>query len=252
VGLDSPISEVVSGALFYEMRMSVLSNNLANIQTAGFKEDRISFRLPSEGEEGASPAEASPVVNPQAFYQGHPVESYTNFSPGRVEQSGNPLDFALEEGGFFCVLTPDGERYTRKGNFTLDTEGRLITQEGYPVQGLGGDILLEGPNVDVDGQGNISMDGVPVDTLKRVDFEENAPLLKTGASLFVPAGPDARPLPAEGSRIMQGFLERSNVDAVQTMTEMIQVLRGYESYQKILQILDETTVKAVNEVGRVS
>lgn len=249
--MGNAIRDVVSGALFHELRMSTLANNIANTGTAGYKADKVAFDLPG-GEDGSvtAGATAAGTGSPQESYLGNPVQTYTDFSPGQIVHSGNSMDFALEGDGFFVVQTPDGMRYTRSGNFTRDAEGVLVTVEGYPVMGEGGNILLTGTNIEVDGRGSILMDGITVDRFKVVDFPKQSALIKSGKNTFDTAGSDIRELEPEDVTVVQGSIERSNVDVVKSMTEMIEVLRGYESYQKVIQFLNEANEKIISEVGR--
>ena len=248
--MGSAIGDVVSGALFYELRMTTLANNIANVSTSGFKEDRVSFKLPDpNGSPDPSGTDAA-ARSSQETYLGNPVHTYTNFSAGHMVQSGNPLDVAINGNGFFVVNTPDGMRYTRDGNFTLNSDGLLVTAEGFAVMGDGGEISLDGARVDIDGAGNITADGSPVDRLKIVDFPQQTGLIKAGGNTFVAVGENIAELEAPDAVIVQGATERSNVDAVQSMTEMIEALRGYESYQKVIQFLNEADQKLIEQVGR--
>lgn len=248
--MGSAIQDVVSGALFHELRMSTLANNIANVSTVGFKEDRISFKLPEELDAtgGADPA-MEVGMSPQQSYLGNPVQSYINFSPGQIVRSGNPLDFAIEGKGFFVIQTAEGPRYTRSGNFTLNSDGVLVTPHGQPVMGEGGEIVLDGRRIDVDGAGNIISGGTAVGRLKIVDFPETTDLIKSGKNTFMPASEDVRETEPEAAMVVQGSIELSNVDVVTSMTDMIEVLRGYESYQKVIQFLNEANTKIINEVG---
>ncbi|MBW2590368.1 MAG: hypothetical protein JRD71_06570 [Deltaproteobacteria bacterium] len=143
----------------------------------------------------------------------------------------------------------------RAGNsiykFSLNQDGMLVTMDGLPVLGEGGPINIEGDTFTVDVKGNISADGNLVDTIKIVGFQKQDVLKKTGNSLFAIADNNAIESRVENTGVSQGFIELSNVNAIRMMTEMIEVLRGYESYQKAIKTADETTAKAINDVGRV-
>jgi flagellar basal-body rod protein FlgF len=247
------VSSILSGARAQELRLEVLSNNMANISTVGFKEDRV-FRIPStpssvgESVPGVSTKDTS-IDNLSSL----PVGTFTNFDQGQLKETGNALDVGLEGEGFFSVQTPHGIQYTRKGNFVLNSDGTLVTQEGYPVQGKrGGEIQISGQEVFVDASGAIIVDGAEVDTLKVVDFQNKKELLKNGDSLYSPINPNDQGSPAEKTLVRQGAIEGSNVDSIKIMTEMIEVMRGYESYQKVLQSLNDTNSKAVNDLGKLS
>jgi len=249
--MSSALRDVVSGALFHELRASTLANNLANISTIGFKEDKVAFTLPGQKENpsrtGRTPSGAT---SPQQFYLGNPVQTYTNLSAGQIVHTGNSLDLSLHGSGFFSVQTPEGIQYTRSGNFTLNSEGTLVTMDGYPVLGDGGEIQIGDGKVEIDGSGNISVDGSTVERLKIADFPRQSGLIKTGDNRFVPANPGIREQAAENVLVEQGSIEHSNVDAVRSMTEMIEVLRGYESYQKVIQFLNDANEKVISDVGR--
>jgi len=241
-----------SGALVQEKRLEVLANNISNINTVGFKEDRPTFRvyLPaSPGFIKGSPHQIALISGkPQFLPSCPPINSYvefdgikTNFSPGQMKHTGNALDLALNGDGFFSIETPQGIRYTRQGNFTLNQEKLLVTPEGLAVLGKRGKIIINGKDIVVDSEGRILVDGNLVDTLKIVDFTQPYPLKNSGIGNR-----------AGEVEIKQGFLELSNVNTIRMMTGMIEALRAYEAYQKVIQSVDEATSKTINEVGRVA
>ncbi|MCJ7615166.1 MAG: flagellar basal-body rod protein FlgF [Desulfobacterales bacterium] len=246
--MSGAIQLVAAGGIFYEKKLAVLANNLANISTVGFKRDQA-FQLSGlkENPEGISIPGKSP--NPFPIM---PFGTRTDFSPGLQKHTGNALDLSLDGNGFFCIETSEGIQYTRKGNFTLNDSGELVTQEGLLVLGEGGKIEIDGNNVVVDAEGNVSVDGTLVDTIKIVDFPQPYALEKAGNSLFALADPDIAENKAEEVEVQQGLVEFSNVDAIRVMTEMIEVLRGYESYQKIIQSINDVSLKAINDVGRLA
>jgi flagellar basal-body rod protein FlgF len=251
--MSGEMNGILSGARSQELRLEVLSNNMANISTVGFKEDRV-FQIPST----LSSAEAdipfaSPGELPLDNIANLPVGSFTNFDQGQLKETGNALDVGLEGEGFFSVQTPHGIQYTRKGDFVLNSDGTLVTQEGYPVQGKGGrEIQISGKEVVVDVRGAIIVDGAEVDTLNVVDFQNKKGLLKNGDSFYSPIDPMDKGFPAVKTLVRQGAIEGSNVDSIKIMTEMIDVMRGYESYQKIIQSMIEINGKAVNDLGKLS
>lgn len=237
-----------SGASVYEKRLDILANNLSNINTVGFKQDSLTFRLPAQASEqkGDSNLGHSLISGPPS-----PTATITDFSPGQLRHTQNALDLALDGEGFFCIQTPDGRCYTRKGNFTLNQEGVLVTKDGYPVLGKSGEIKITGHDVTIDEGGNISVDGAAVDTISVVSIPNTHTLRKLGGSLFSPPGSGVDENKAEDVKVKQGFIETSNVNAIKAMTEMIDVLRGYESYQKVIKFLDDATRKSINEVGKL-
>jgi flagellar basal-body rod protein FlgG len=247
------IYTAASGALAQERRLAVLANNISNINTAGFKKDIGIFKVLEENEDPL----VNPIANGNSPIQSNPplylqYKTKTDFSPGPLKKTDNPFDLAQEGNGFFCVQTSEGIRYTRNGHFTLDPQGLLVTQDGYTVIGNGGEISIDGQSIAVDIQGNISVDGAQVDKLRVVEFADPLDFEKVGDTLFATTDPDAIPENSELANIRQGFLELSNVDPVRMMTEMIEVLRGYESYQKVIRALDDASAKSINEVGQVA
>jgi len=256
--MSGGIYMAASGALAYEKRLQIISNNIANANTVGYKMDQGSFEfidpanLPASLATGASEMTTSQTQN--FWFQ---FNSYTDFSTGSLKNTGNDFDLALIGDGFFCIQKPDGVHYTRKGDFTLDAEGVLVTRNGYPVIGDGGEISLtqaENPQklkaFEVDEEGNVYVNGQQAGSLRIVTFPEPDKLLKMGDTLFKPAENSPPPQEATDARVSQGFVELSNVDVVKMMTEMIEVLRGYETYQKVIRSADETSAKSINEVGK--
>ena len=239
-----------AGAMAYEKRMQVISNNLANINTSGFKKDKGHFQIINSPDSIKEDLEKNSISEekqqPPLWLQ---FETRTDFSAGSLKITGNPLDLALEGDGFFCIKTEQGTQYTRNGNFSLDQDGMLVTMDGLPVLGEGGPINIEGDTFTVGVKGNISVDGNLVDTIKIVGFEKPDALEKTGNSLFAIDDKNAVESRMENTGVSQGFIELSNVNAIRMMTEMIEVLRGYESYQKAIKTADEANAKAINDVG---
>lgn len=246
--MSGAIQLIGAGEIFYEKKLAVLANNISNINTVGFKADQA-FRL---SDLNGNPERSSISGKQQILFPILPFGTKTDFSSGPVKHTSNALDLALEGNGFFCIKTPEGVQYTRKGNFTFNEEGLLVTQEGLSVLGERGEIEINGKDFVVDGQGNVMVDENQVDTIKIVDFPQPYALKKGGNSLFALTDPDIAENKAEGVEVRQGFVEFSNVDAIKMMTEMIEVLRGYETYQKIIQSIDDINSKAINDVGRLA
>ncbi len=265
-------------------RMDALSNNLANVDLNGYKLDTSihkSFpemlirRMSDDGvyKFPLGSADIAPIVGKL----GTGVEQnevFTVFTQGALKQTENPFDLAMEGKGFFTVQTPQGERFTRNGAFTLGKEGLLLTKEGYPVLGKNGPIRIKENNFVIDQKGRIFVNkAMPedpdrlismienewqqteqIDSLKMVDFEQERYLRKQGSSLWVDtedSGP-AVIIPEESiPKIRQGFVEASNVNPVTEMVKMIEVNRAYEANQKALSNHDALTGKLINEGVRV-
>jgi flagellar basal-body rod protein FlgG len=177
------------------------------------------------------------------------MTSHTDFSPAPLQQTGSPLDLAIDGDGFFSIQTDQGVRYTRSGAFTISPEGFLATADGEAVLGDGGEIVIDGTDVNVDEAGNVVVDGVPVGKLRIVRISENGALRKIGDSLFELDEMRGTEEVLDHGGIQQGFLEGSNVNAVKVMTELIEVQRGYESYQKMIQTMGEMASRVISGVG---
>lgn len=221
-------------------RQEVAANNLANINTAGFKKDRFFLRTLMRADRILSESE-----------MGIAGQIITDYEEGALNHTGSPLDLALRGEGFFTVDTPQGMRYTRNGHFALNTDGQLVTSEGFVVLGEDGPVEIHGKNVLIAENGEITVDGNVVGRLLITDFEKPYNLKKLGDSLFVPRSEGEAEGVAENVVVRQGFLEGSNVRVVEEMVRMISLSRSYESDQKAIQYQDEALGKAVNEVGRV-
>lgn len=243
--MSGSIYKAGSGAILQQMRLDVYANNLANVNTVGFKADQPVFRIEQE-ETASESAQNAPRLSPHAM----PLEYVTNFETGAFQNTGGQLDAAIGGRGFFEVQTPDGLQYTRNGQFSINENGMLSTAQGWPVMGQGGEIAVEGGRIEIGEDGRVMVDGDVVGVLRIVDFKDASRLKKTGGTLFKAEDPSADPFEAENFHVTQGALEASNVDAIRTMTELIETLRVFETYQKVIRAADDATAKTVNEVGR--
>ena len=245
-----------SGMLAESYRTDQLANDLANVNTNGYKRDQAVFRtfpqlLLSRIEEqptlslphGDIPV---PMNRPQLIGQlgpGVQLEGiFTNTQPGPLAQTGNALDFAISGDGYFVIQTPQGQRLTRDGAFQINEEGSLVTYDGYSVLGTAGPIQIPGQVV-IQEDGTVLSDNQVVDRLLIVGATD---LTKQGNNLFT--GTIA---PPGEYRVCQGFIEKSNVNSIRSMVELIEATRAYEANQKAIWAQDETLGKAIAEVGRV-
>lgn len=245
--MNSGMYAALSGSMAGQERLDVLTNNLANASTAGFKKDRLSFESILGGVKNPSQKTASltdaPVMSGVSFA--------TDYSAGALKYTGNPLDVALDGDGFFVVNTPEGKAYTRQGNFHLDASGKLINAGGYEVLSGGGPVTIKGGTVVIDAKGGIVVDGNQVGTLDVVDFQKPYPLQKTGGVLFTLDGRGAAGQPAANTAVKQGVIEESNVNTIWEMTQMVESNRYYESCTKVIQGFDNMASKAANELGKL-
>lgn len=236
----------VSGGAAHELWLEKVTNNLANVNTAGYKGDYPTFE--SYFLNGTGNGNIGGEITPSVVLVR--VSDGIDMTQGPVKETGNPLDLAIEGEGFFVVDTPEGTRYTRTGTFTLNNEGVLVTQQGFPVMGERGEISLSGKEIVVTEDGSVIVDGRDVDTLRVVDIDDRKNLIKAGDNLFslTDGGSEVE---AEGVSIHQGGVEMSNVNVVSEMTKLINIHRAYESYQKVIHSMDEISSKTINEVGKL-
>lgn len=251
-----------SSAVSEGKRIDTISNNIANVNTTGFKKDIYvtqSFPEILTMKMGGEAPNISGVKLPAPFnYIGtmnagvHTSVVVTDYAQGNHIPTNNPLDMAIAGNGFFTVETEAGERYTRDGSFSLDSQGYLVTKDGYKVLGEKGYILINGKDIKINEKGEISSDGEFVDRLRLVDFQNYSALMKEGNNLYNIISEEWTDNDkAFAGSVKQGYLEDSNVNAVTEMTDMITMLRTYEANQKLIKAHDELLDKAVNEVGRV-
>jgi len=243
------IYTAASGMMVEVERTDVIANNLANAGTAGFKGDvavtkdfaAVLLKRINDGPEAPyiGSTGAGALVD----------EVATRQTQGSIRYTGNDLDLAIEGSGFFVVATPQGQRYTRNGSFTVNSQGQLVTADGYRVLGQGGPIQLNEGKVAITGEGQITVDGLPVGQLLLVDFADSRRLVKEGSSLY--AAPEDMATQPSAGRVIQGALEGANVNVVSEMVQLIAAYRAYEINAKTVQTHDQLLDKAVNEVGRV-
>lgn len=249
-----------SGMTGEMVRSDVIANNLANVNTTGFKREHSVFRTFPEVliRRINDAVVASPGglidLRPAVGVMGAGVlvdEIMTDHAQGPLRQTQNSLDLAIVGPGFFVVQTPGGERLTRNGAFTVGPDGVICTAEGYPVLGQAGPIVIRGEQVLVDENGGVTVDGKPAGRFRVVSFPAPVGLTKLGDTLFAATPEAGEAQPAGGFRVEQGFLEMANVNVVSEMVNLIAVIRAYEANQKVVQAHDETLGRAVNSVARV-
>lgn len=273
-----------SGMAAQQVRLDAIANNLANVDTDGYKRDvavhkafaqLLIRRLDDDGT--VLHALGSGDYAPMVGKLGTGVENnelFTEFEQGALKGTESDFDVALDGKGWMCVQTPYGERYTRNGSFVLGKEGFLETKEGYPVLGEHGPIYVKANNFQIDKDGRVWVNAeylddpealvgreqnewaqpMLLDTLKIVDFELDRYIAKQGSSLWKDtdlSGP-ARVMQGEARpTVLQGFTEASNVNPITEMVRMIEVNRAYEANQKSIQTEDASLGKLINEVAKV-
>ncbi|MCL2880631.1 MAG: flagellar basal-body rod protein FlgF [Treponema sp.] len=273
-----------SGMRAQQWRLDAVANNLANVDTDAYKRDVAAFKafpellIRRQDDDGVykqpfGSADAAPIVGKMGM--GVELnELYTSFDQGAMKETQSDFDLALDGKGFFAVSTPWGERYTRNGSFQLGKEGYLETKEGYPVLGENGPIRVKANNFQIDKDGKVWINAeyaddpnimvskenntwaqtALLDKLKVVDFDLDRYLEKQGTSLYKESptsGPAAVIDDGKRPRVIQGFVEASNVDPVVEMVQMIEVNRAYEANQKVIQTEDSALGVLLNQVAKV-
>ncbi len=237
-----------------ERQLDVVANNVANVNTNGFKADKSLFQ-----------EYLMPVAHQDNFIGGDRRLSYVqdratfhDFAPGPTEQTKNPLDVAIDGDAFLVVQTAGGERYTRDGGLQINPQGQLVNAAGNPVIGANGPIVFQPTDHDV----TISADGTvtvlegvnsTIDSirgkLKLVSFAQAQKLLKEGSNLYAAEG--AAPQPDAAARVKQGFIEKSNVNSVAEMSRMIEVTRAYTQISAMLQQQSDLRKSAIEKLADV-
>ncbi len=247
-----------------DRKMDVISNNMANAHTNGYKKDTVvmegfprelALRINDYSEAGSRNGKIGNITS------GHDIGTiHTDYRQGNLIATGRSLDVSIDDGNynnqaaFFTVSKADengnpDEYYTRNGSFALNSDNQLVTMDGDLVMGVNGPIVLSDEKFSIDNDGNVIQDGFFVDRLKITRFEDATTLKKFGNNLLQRTE-SSEVINFEGE-IRQGTLERSNVNIVSEMVEMINVMRSYEANQKIIQIQDQSLEKAVNQVGAI-
>lgn len=250
-----------SGMLAETQRQNIIANNLANVNTTGYKKDiPLSKEFPSmlirrirEDRFHVTPTriiEQRPVVGVLGLGVIPDDTAHDFIAPSPLIETGNRFDLAIQGDGFFAIQTKFGVRYTRKGNFLLDEQGQLVTTEGNLVLGQNGPVKIRSANVQFDEEGNIFVDESLVGTLQIVDFPKPYPLSKVGNNMFIPVDANVTAQSAINAQLKSGFLEGSNVNVVTEMVDMITALRAYEANQRVITAQNETLGRAINDVGR--
>jgi flagellar basal-body rod protein FlgG len=252
-------------------KLDTIANNLANVDTPAFKRDEQVFREYLSAYEKQPDVIEAPKV-PASVESFYPIngadKSYvdsagtsTSFSQGSLQITNNPLDMAIEGDGFFEVMTTNGPRLTRNGSFTLNAQGELVTKQGFPV------MLEEQPGQPVQNRfirlgnsdswsvspyGDLMVNNEAIGKLSLLTAENKDVFQKEGSSLYKLRETIASPLmPAKNMKLHQGAIEKSNVNIVIEMTDMIKTTRVVETKQKAIQAYDAMNGKMVNEVSKL-
>jgi len=246
--MDNSLLVSLSQQLAAYRAMDVIANNLANVSTPGFKREAAKFE---EYIAHVRPAEDQKGPQTVSFVKDAGV--LRDSIQGNTEKTGATYDLALTSSGYFQVQTPAGMRYTRDGHFSLDSEGNLVTGEGYQVQGDGGAITI----APIDGEISIAPDGTvssvvngvgnQLGKVKVVDFANDAALTKVGSNLY---STNQQPITPATVNMRQGSLEASNVQPVIEISHMIEVMRAYEATATLSKSQEDLMRQAITTLGQ--
>lgn len=224
------ITSAANALRYWERRQEIVSNNLANASTDGFKAERVFARLMGVSE---------PVA-----------DTATDRRDGTFRETGAQLDLAIEGDGFLVAATPRGERLLRGGSLRLDAESRLVTADGSPLLGEKGPIVIAGATASIDRTGLVTVDGKVVDRLRMERVAPAAKLEHDAGTMFVPDA-SRQSIALDQRKLEQGFVEESNVNTIGSMVDMISIQRNYAAVQKAITTLDGIRGTITNDLGRL-
>lgn len=248
-GLYSAATSLVA----LERSHEVIANNIANASAPGFRSQKAV-------QKGFYDVFVDHKIRAQRFNQAlspgggvSVVETFTDTRSGPVVNTGNPLNIGLSGPGFLVVDTPQGERYSRSGALMIDAEGQLTTANGDKIMGMGGPISARGSSLSISEDGMVTSDGVSTGQLRLIEFDDPHMLTREGEGLYsASAAALVRSAPATGTRVSQESLEMSNVNVPQEMVNMILGLRAYGASQNVINAMDETMSRLIEQVGTPS
>lgn len=254
--MEMSMYSALFGALSNEMRLNISANNLANVNTTGYKRDQVAFQdVFARFAHDYNPDPRSDIreekLLPRADLIAKPRLSMQqiDFTQGAVQYTGNTFDLAIQGPGFFRVRAGGGDYLTRNGAFMRGPDGTLMTDQGFQVLGQGGPIDIPvGKVVTVAGDGQISVDGAPVGNIDIVAVADTDTLEKYGDNLFRGQGGKAiqeAALDESRTQVVQGYLEKPNVEVVTEMVAMIETQRTFDAYQKVMSSSNDLDTRAV-------
>lgn len=244
--MDNALYVGLSRQLTLRRELDIVANNIANMDTTGFKVESLMVET-----EPAAPAQTFGAPRPVKFVLDRSVGR--DFGQGTLRSTGATFDLGLQGDGFFTIQTPEGEQYTRDGRFHMDPDGRLVTEDGNAVMAEGGEIVIDpqlGP-VNIAKDGTVSQGRELLGKISVVRFNELSMLEKVGENRYRNTA-NAQPEPATGTDVHQGMLEGSNVKPIAEITRMIEVTRAYESMAKMMDANAELSRRSIERMGKLN
>lgn len=219
-------------------QLDFVAHNIANASTSGFKADHLYYAMKGKPAQQEVPIGLGPSV------------SRMDFSQGTLRGTGNTFDLAIEGGGFFTIQGQQGNTYTRNGSFVLNKNNELVTKTGDYVLGDSGKIVINGQDVQIDKNGTVHADGAPVGKFKIASFADPHALVRSAEGRFVDDGQAGLKNAADYS-IASGYLEMSNVNVAREMTDMMEIQRAFETYQKVILTLTDMDKISTSRIGKL-
>ena len=247
----------LSGILAEERKLSIVTNNISNVNTVGYKSSNADFAefLSPKAVSAINSGEDKPLID-----KAYPVtlNTYTDMSQGALKKTGNRLDLAIQGGGYFVVQTPDGIKYTRNGAFSLNQTGELVNQEGFPVMSTNKKPIFlneRGSNITITDSGIINLTDPQTNNelysgqILTVNFKNQEYLSKYGDTLFSATKASGEPVQNQNPDMLQGYVEESNVNEIKGMVQMINVSETYNNMIQVLKSYSQVNNTAINTIG---
>jgi flagellar basal body rod protein FlgG len=246
--MDNLSIAAVSGLQSRMLSLDLLANNLANAGTNGFKSDQEFYGVyaSEDSQNGVDGGKGTtlPTIEKQ----------WTDFAPGTLQVTGNPLDVALSGPGFFALTGPSGPLYTRNGSFKLLPSGQLASGDGYPLQSVGGGPLIVAPGkmIVISSDGTVHQEGQTLGQIAVVNFKSTDSMRKQGSANFINTDAANPAAPVTNADVEQGKVEGSNVPVAQAAMRLVGVMRQFEMLQKAIGVSSEMDMKSIQEVAHVN
>jgi flagellar basal-body rod protein FlgG len=252
---------LTSNMIAASTRQDIAANNLANINTTGFKKDQVSFATEFDSAKVAQAVAGRSTktsLHEDVFYGHIPVDmpvmieaQYTSQEQGSSIFTENPLDVAIQGKGYFVLQTPEGERYTRAGSFRLSENSFLVDQNGYPVFGQSGPISISGQDINITDAGDVQIDGAIQDKLRIVDVNVSSDLMKDKDGFYKLRDEGDAVTTVTYPTVQSRQLESSNVRSIEELNAMTINMRAFEASSKAIKTVERTVSRAINGIGKV-